>query len=138
MTNRSAFTNSPDAEFGHAERVAQLSPIRQALGRLLQLEIEHEFGTQDAYHRILNDGIPARALAHGHVYATLLARPADDALEVRAHLPENLPAPAVTCPLASTSPGGRKEVIVYHFRPERMRHLQELIDVLKTARSEAA
>ena len=132
------FENDPEAEAEHADNIAHLSPLKQALVTVFQMEVDCELGAADRYHRRLQDGGAARALHSKYVYATIPARPGEDLFEVRPHLPKTLPKPDITCPLAYTTPGGRDTNLTYHYQPERLQHLQELIQVLKTARSDAA
>ena len=131
------FEDHPDADVERAANVAPLPPLKHALVKVFQLEVEHELGAADRYHRRLRDGGAARPLHRKNVYDAILARPDEGLFEVRPHLPETLPQPDITCPQTHTTPGGRATNSAYHYRPERLRHLQERIKVLNTARSAA-
>lgn len=130
--NRGSQENNPEAKVAHSERIKRLTPLRQALATILEAEIDAEFSSSDDRHRMLNTG-PGRVLSYPFVFGSMIALPGDDSYEVRVHLPEAYPEPDVTVPLHRASPGGRSGVTVYHYRPERLTHLVEVMEILRVA-----
>lgn len=133
---RGNYTNNLADEAEHARRVEQLgSPVRE-LAVVLQTEADHEFGASFRYHRKLPRE-PGRAFSDPFVFGTMIAIPKHDAFEVRVHLSDKRPQPDISCPVGKRSIGGRNRAWVYPYRPERLRHLIELIELLHQARRDA-